>query len=428
MNKIDNQTTLPNYLGQNRQAEQMKNAAVKQHIPSDSFDKLALSNRASISMKIVFQSVSSQISANFEKFNQAPQEKSTGLSSKIPNNMLENGPSIASESTTSFFDFEEVARTVMEFVGGSILAAQANGASDDELKEMFEQGKAGANLGIDQAIGDLKDLAILDDDLSQGIEKSRDLINKNIDDLYEKIFPTEKQSNSNAELESPRIRNAELDSELYASNSKSGDLSITTTDGDVVSISFSELEEYATRESYQYSEGSKGVSENYSMVSSQYHEVNFSYSVEGELDDEEKAAIEALIKDVNSLQKDFFSGNVDQAFEKAIELGFDNQQISNFSMDLQQTKTSYVSQAYSEVSEFDEKILPSANKELRPLIDFLEQFKQLQENADKLLSKNDDAFGQLLDAVFKAEFGENKEAKEKFDKVIETVKPEQKDY
>ncbi len=49
------------------------------------------------------------------------------------------------------------------------------------------------------------------------------------------------------------------------------------------------------------------------------------------------------IKEVNSLQKDFFSGNVDQAFEKALELGFDNEQIANFSMDLQQTQTSYVS-------------------------------------------------------------------------------------
>jgi hypothetical protein len=70
------------------------------------------------------------------------------------------------------------------------------------------------------------------------------------------------------------------------------------------------------------------------MESSEYNEVNFSYSVEDGLDKEEKSAIEALIKDVNSLQKDFFSGNVDQAFDKAIELSFDNEQIANFSMDL----------------------------------------------------------------------------------------------
>ena len=94
-------------------------------------------------------------------------------------------------------------------------------------------------------------------------------------------------------------------------------------------------------------------------------------------------------------------------------------------MDLQQTQTSYVSQTYAEVSGFDEKLLPSAAKELKPLLDFLDQFKQLQETAEKLLSKNDDAFGKLLDAVFKAEFGENKEMKEKLDKVIETIEPKQ---
>jgi hypothetical protein len=385
-------------------------------MPADSFDKLALSNRSSISMKIVFQSVSSKISENFNR--------TLPESNIVPPNIMPKDPLGEESALAGVFDFEEVARTVMEFVGGSILAAQANGASDEELKEMFEQGRAGANLGIDQAIGELKDLAMLDDDLSQGIEKSRDLINQNISDLYTKIFP-EEQSSSDIALEKQSLRTASLDSESYTSNSKNSDLSITTTDGDIISISFSELQQYASKESYQYEEGSKGVAENYSMSSSEYHEVNFSYSVDGELDEEEKKAIEALIKDVNSLQKDFFRGNVDQAFEKALELGFDNEQISNFSMDLQQTQTSYVSQSYTEVAEYDVKVLSSTNKELRPLIDFLEQFKQLQEKADSLLSKNDDAFGQLLDAVFNAEFGEDKANKEKFDKVIETVKPEE---
>ncbi len=411
MNKIDNPATMPNYLGHDRQAQQMKNDSVKEHMPAGSFDKLALNNRTAISMKIVFQSVSSQISARFDKSAYRADEKNTIPASKMAS------PSLAdNDSATGFFDFEKVAKTIMDFVGGSIIAAKAGGASDEELKEMFEQGRAGANLGIDQALGELKDMAMLDEGLNQGIEKSRDIVNTNLDDLYEQMFPTDKASNSTK---------VKLDSELYTSNSKSSDLTITTTDGDIVSISFSELQETASQESYQYAENGKGASENYSMASSQYHEVNFSYSVEGELDDDEKAAIEALIKDVNSLQKDFFSGNVDKAFEKALELGFDNEQIANFSMDLQHTQASYVSQTYVEVSEFDENLLANTQKELKPLFDFLDQFKQLQETAEKLLSKNNDSFGQLLDAVFKAEFGDDKEAKDKFDKVIETIKPHQ---
>jgi hypothetical protein len=420
MNKIDNAAAMPNYSANRRPVQQMKNDAVKEHMPAESFDKLALNNRAAISMKIVFQSVSSQISTRFEKFNQPENEKNT-----LPVNIGSSDPLADDEAMAGIFDFEKVTKTIMDFVGGSILAAQAGGASDEELKQMFEQGRAGANLGIDQALGDLTDLAMLDNSLSQGIEKSRDLFNKSLDDLYDQIFPAEKPSNSNTDIDALNVRNAALDSELYTSNSKSSDLTITTTDGDVVSISFRELQEYTSKESYQYAQNGEGTSESYNMASSQYREVNFSYSVEGDLDDDEKAAIEALIKDVNSLQKDFFSGNVDKAFKKAVELGFDNEQIASFSMDLQQTQTSYVSQTYAEVAGFDEKVLPSANKELKPLIDFLDQFKQLQEQADKLLSKNDDAFGQLLDAVFKAEFGESKEAKETFDKVIETVKPEQ---
>jgi hypothetical protein len=420
MNKIDSQTTLPNYKGQSRKSEQAGNEVVKREMPAEYVNTLALNHRAAITMKIISQSISSQISANFQKITDTPQATNVVMSDISKTALTESEPS------TSLFDFEAVARNVMDFVSASILAAQANGASEDKLKEMFEQGRAGANLGIDQAKGDLKDLAMLDDDLNQGIEKSRTLINKGIDDLHEQMFPSANKSNEKIAELTPSISSTAIDSELYTSNSKSSELSITTTDGDVVSISFSELQEYATKEAYQYQESSQGGSKNYSSSSSQYHEINFSYSVEGELDNEEKVAIEALIKDVNSLQKDFFSGNVVQAFEKAVELGFDNDQIANFSMDLQQTKTSYVSQSYTEIAEFDERELPSLNKELRPLIDFLDEFKQLQETANTLLSKKEDAFGQLLDAVFKAEFGENKEAKDKFNKVIDTVKPDNK--
>jgi len=408
MNKIDNPINMPNYPVHNRQEQKMQNDVVKEHTSAESFDKLALNHRAAITMKIIFQSVSSQVSSKFEKFNYGFQDKNT----------IGNTPLGGSEPIEGMFDFEKVAQTVMDFVGGRILAAKDGGASDDELKEMFEQGRAGANLGIDQALGDLKGMAMLDDDLNQGIEKSRGMINSSIDDLYEQIFPTEAAETANA-------RNVNLESELYVSNSKSSDITITTTDGDTVSISFSELQESSTQERYQYAENGKGSSESYSMMSSQYQEVNFSYSVNGELDDDEKAAIESLIKDVNTLQKDFFSGNIDQAFEKAQELGFDNEQIASFSLDLQETKTSYVSQTYAEVAGLDEESSLNRNKGLKPLVDFVGQFKQLQDTAERLLSKNDDNFGQLLNAVFKAEFGENKEAKDKFDKVIEIINPEQ---
>jgi hypothetical protein len=416
MNKIDNQSRLPNYLGQSRKSEQANNEVVKRETPADTFNTMALNHRAAITMKIISQSISSQISANFQKITDTPQATNAVMSDISKTAVTE------SEPLTSLFDFEAVARNVMDFVSAGILAAQSNGASEDELKEMFEQGRAGVNLGIDQAKGDLKDLAILDDDLNQGIEKSRTLINKGIDDFHEQMFPSANISNNKVSELTPSISSTAIDSELYTSNSKSSKLNITTTDGDLVSISFSKLQEYAGEEAYQYKESSQGGATNYNSTGSQYYEINFSYRVEGELDNDEKAAIEALIKDVNSLQKDFFNGDVNKAFEKSVELGFDNKQITSFSVDLQQTKTSYVSQAYTVVAELDDELASSVGKGLRPLIDFLDQFNQLQEQADKILSKNDDAFGQLLNAVFKAEFGDDKLAKEKFDKVINTVK------
>ena len=194
---------------------------------------------------------------------------------------------------------------------------------------------------------------------------------------------------------------------------------ITTLDGDKVSISFSDIQQTMQNEQYA-NNGNKG--ERFESSSSSYRASNFSYTVEGDISDEEQEAIAALIKDVNTLQKDFFNGDIEKAFNHAVNLGFDSNQISEFSMELYQSKTTRVSQTYNQVANTDQKESPSQDKELRPLLDFVKQFQLLQTQADELLMQQEEQFSNLFNKVFSAEFSHLEKFNENMQKLNNVTK------
>jgi hypothetical protein len=51
-----------------------------------------------------------------------------------------------------------------------------------------------------------------------------------------------------------------------------------------------------------------------------YQENSFSFSVNGELDEDELKAIGQLVADANELTEEFFNGDIETAFNQALEL------------------------------------------------------------------------------------------------------------
>ncbi len=377
-------------------------------------DNFLLNNQSAIGMKIVFQSVSSRFSA------------SASFSEPIFNYSFDSkvgDTQKPAEETKGLFDFEKVAETVMAFVSSSLYAAKGRGANDQELEEMLSQARAGVNQGIDEALGELEELSLLNEDLTIGIEKSRDLISQGIDKLTEQLFPdvTAKVKEDSTSLEELKSHT----SEITTSASRSSDLTITTADGDLVKIFFSDYQSHQQTSQYTQQSNDSDSSAFYQSTNTSYREVNFSFSIEGELDDDEKSAISALIKDINKLQKDFFNGNIEKAYQQVLQLGFDDEQLSSMSLDLQQQQTSTISQSYSEVASYQDSDLEQINKQLKPIMSFVEHFKQLREMSDKLFEKEEQGnkghFNQLLQSVFKAEFGENDEMQKRFNHFIEKL-------
>ncbi len=82
----------------------------------------------------------------------------------------------------------------------------------------------------------------------------------------------------------------------------------------------------------------------------QYSSSDFSFSVEGDLDEDELEAIAGLIDDIDTLSNEFFEGDVKVAFEQAKQMGFDDEEIAQFSLNLRELDTKVVSKSYEQYS------------------------------------------------------------------------------
>ena len=360
---------------------------------------VSLSERSAVALRMVHQSISAKFSL-VQGFN--------------------NEVAVPESDLSNVFDFEAVAKNVMAFVNSSLNAAKSRGASTSELEEMLGQAREGANQGIDEAIEELSVSHELDDELAEGIEKARDLINAGIDETQERLLGGIDESTN-----SLTSHTVEYGSERYSSQSNSSDLSITTADGDVVTISFSALQENQANEYFSYNADQNASEMSYQRSASSYSEMNFTFSVHGDLDKDELHAIQSLIKDISKIEKDFFAGNIDKAFNRALELGYDEEQLSSFNLELKQTQTSYISQAYTEVANYNVDENEELNTVVRPVLDFIGDFKELRDNANKILDQNSNSeseqFNKLLESVLNSDFNHNKQLLSQFNKFIEKL-------
>ncbi|MBQ4839569.1 DUF5610 domain-containing protein [Pseudoalteromonas luteoviolacea] len=227
------------------------------------------------------------------------------------------------EQEKPLFDFEEIVKNVLGFVQGAINKAKADGKDDDTLKGMLEQARKGVQMGIDEATDELTESGLLNDDITEGIEKSKEGIFKGLDEFEKELFD-------------PSPQHLSVSAAQFASLSNKAEYAFTTAEGDEVVISFSDAYSQSRAASYERDGNNVG----FAYGESQSQEVSFSISVNGELNEKEQEAINAMMEDIRDVSDSFFAGEYDEAFELAQGLSLNSEQISNFTMDLRQSKTS----------------------------------------------------------------------------------------
>ena len=355
---------------------------------------------------------------------------------------------------TSLFDFEEVAKNVLRFVGGAINHAAAKGADKEALMDMFEQARSGVLKGIEMAEKDLA--GFMNDEIEQGIASSKELIDQGIERLERKLFGKDEEDAKAASL-------GVYESASY-SREDSGDLTIRTRDGDEVSIRFEDFQEFeinrsrliefetiqpvapfpvtpddapvtddtpqAPQASEQESAPTAGpqsvnsdaqvatsgeneqeadTAEQNSSTSTRitaeqnyqfYESSSLSFSVRGELDEDELKAIGDLVADASDLADEFFNGDIETAFKQALEIGFDEKELTGFALNLTRQEKVEVVQAYEFVSHYNDEVTGGDNpaKAAKPIAQYLERMLNVMEQSKQKLEDNN-AYEEMLNGI-----------------------------
>ena len=162
---------------------------------------------------------------------------------------------------------------------------------------------------------------------------------KRDDDTFKQSSPTKGDALS-------QIRSAMSFHSLEKSLSQSADVQIKTQEGDVISISFQSLAE-SSKTAFQLDQGNTQIR---AYGESQSSKLDFSISIKGDLNEDEQKAIHQLMQKIKKVSKEFFQGDINAAFEHAQKLGFNSQQISSFSLDLNRTESVQAVAAYKQTS------------------------------------------------------------------------------
>ena len=300
------------------------------------------------------------------------------------------------EENKSAFDFEEVASNVLKFVGGVVRGAAKSGADEAQLTELIGQARSGVAKGIALAEKDLA--GFMNQEITDGIRNSKEAIGEGIDNIEKEVL-------------SPFRGTMEVGASLSAQYAQlqSGGLKITTKDGDEVEISFGQSRQYqySASERITSSANSNGdanapatpesdvvARRSLNVQLSEYRGISF--SVQGELDDDELGAISDLVKQITDVSKSFFKGDLDIALDKALELGYDEKELAGFALKLNSREVvSEKISAYKEVSDGNSSEL---KKYMRPIKEYMDELKALNQLLDTTL-KDGEGYKELVTGV-----------------------------
>ena len=262
------------------------------------------------------------------------------------------------------FTPEKVSDRILSFVSGRILSADGS----EKQNELMAQAREGIEQGFAQARDILDSLDALNGKVKTDIDSTYDLIQQGLDNLDKQINKTNVgEVNDNEVQPQNKVQQASMQSQF--SREENTRIEITTTDGDKILI---ELFKQQSAQSLQrYSQNDEG--QTYSQSRSLSASAGVTYQLQGELDQAEQQSIEQLLKDVSMVSEQFFSGNVQQAFKQAMDMGFDSQQLVSFSLNLnyqeqRQTAISTYSDVQSQAPVAEQYLEPSGLAEMSTFI------------------------------------------------------------
>jgi hypothetical protein len=275
----------------------------------------------------------------------------------------------------SLFDFKEVAKNVMNFVGGVIKSAANNGADDAYLENLFSQAREGVSKGIAMAEQDIG--GFMDEDTQNGINNAQALIEQGIVTLEDTLLGSAQETDDNQVSDSD-AQGAQLET-----------LRINTTGGDEVRLRFATLEGRDAHESSPQ----LAINENNTQANSAFRSFehsSLSFSISGELNEDDMTALRELVEKASDLSETFFAGDIDNAFEQALSLGFDDSELVEVALQFNKREPNQVIQQYEQVQNDTENTQGQVGSNIKPIADYLDKFLETMTLSEQSLGSEGD--------------------------------------
>ena len=264
------------------------------------------------------------------------------------------------------FNIQELSSNVLNFVENALSELSKSGASNSQLAGKLEAAKEGVKLGFASAIKDLGSL--VDDQLKLDIEKSKLVIDDGLDELSRKFL-----SSSSTPVPTEMISKS--------TSSQTTDFLVRTKDGDEISISFNTSDIRSETITRQANDDAT------TKFSYQGKTQNFQLTIEGNIDADEYEAINELIYKADKLASQFFYGDVQKAYENSVNLGFDNEQLAGFALQLRQNESSSKVRQYGEVKYANDAQEPgTSNSSAKSVAQYMNKMLDVIDSSKELLA------------------------------------------
>lgn len=277
---------------------------------------------------------------------------------------------------------------ILSFIEAQLKRDLADGADAEALASRLEAGLEGFKKGFGEAAEQLEEMGLLSDEMEAEIGQTYDLVLAGVEKLRERFVEGISSGADTdgaqaaapvANVDMPAPASIEQSFGRYESAQRNEfSFSLTTADGDRVTISASSLRASITQ---QYAAQVQGLETLLQYQRSSTAEDRFAFTVEGELDADELEAINELLGQVNDLAATFFSGDVEAAFEEALELGYDSSEITAFSLNMTQTSVQRVTEVYERVGQGNQG--GGLAGRLAPLGNFVRELMDAQQTASR---------------------------------------------
>ena len=237
---------------------------------------------------------------------------------------------------------EKVAGRILGFIEQRLQSEAAAGADPAKLDKLLSQARDGVEKGFAEARKILDGMGVLKGQVASDIDDTYKRIQDGFGDL-------DKRFGSAASGAPDKVAVAGY-SERFSALAETFDLSVTTRDGDRLRISVAQASASWSQSSFAASSDGKSTTVVGSSQSGSMRIGGWQVDVEGDLDDDEIKALEKLFSQVQDLSDKFYAGDLAGAFDRAMALDMDGEQLASMSLRLTQTSVRQATDAYGAVA------------------------------------------------------------------------------